>query len=218
MTEKKDKTDRNPKFKESLTFTELKTVLNNCLTIEDRALIELGVTTGIRREDIVDIDIENVDLDKKRIKFWEEKKDRWYIVPIEPETIITLSQYIHTLPPGQRKLFDFSGRTAYRRLQHVLRRAGISKHIEFHGLRRSCMRLSKAMGRDIRYVMDLTGDTAETILREYEGYSIEEMNDLNEKDSIMKRVHEMRENKAAYKKWLLSELKKVEEDLEKIGR
>ena len=43
------------------------------------------------------------------------------------------------------------------------------------------------MGRDIRFIMDQTGDSARVILEAYEGYTVDEMVDLMEEDSILRR-------------------------------
>lgn len=175
------------KIKESLTFDEVNRVLNACETLEERALIELAVNTGIRRNDIVDIEIDRIDIERRRIAFWEEKKDRYWMVAISPEVTQTIKMFIQTLPRSQRYLFNFSGRTAYNILQRLVERANIQKHIPFHALRRTFIRLSRRMGRDIRFVMDQTGDSARVILEAYEGYTVDEMVDLMEDDNILKR-------------------------------
>jgi integrase len=173
--------------KESLTFEELQRVLSVCETLEDKALIELAVTTGIRREDIVNIELSNIDLERRTLTFWEEKKDRWWVVALEPEVAQTLQMFINQ-NPNRKLLFEFSGRTAYNRFQALLKKAGIKKHLAFHALRRTFIRLSKRMGRDIRFVMDQTGDTARVIIEEYEGYDVDELAEMMEKDGIMKRL------------------------------
>ena len=76
------------------------------------------------------------------------------------------------------------------------------------------MRLSKQMGRSMRYVMDLTGDTAETILEEYEGFTVEEMNGILDKDSIMKRVQGLKEDREKYRTWLGEELRRLDQEEE----
>ena len=86
------------KIKESLTFDEVNRVLNACETLEERALIELAVNTGIRRNDIVDIEIDRIDIERRRIAFWEEKKDRYWMVAISPEVTQTIKMFIQTLP------------------------------------------------------------------------------------------------------------------------
>lgn len=173
--------------KESLSFEELKRILAVCESLEDKALIETAVNTAIRREDLVRIELAHIDLERRIITFYEEKKDRWWDVAIEPELVQTLTMFINT-NPNRKLLFEFSGRTAYNRLQHLLEKADIKKKISFHALRRTFIRLSKQMGRDMRFVMDQTGDTARTILQEYEGYTVEELAKMMDSDGILKRV------------------------------
>ena len=62
--------------------------------------------------------------------------------------------------------------------------------------------------------MDLTGDTAETILEEYEGFTVEEMNGLLDKDSIMKRVQGLKEDREKYRAWLEDELRRLDKEAE----
>ena len=178
------------KIRQSLTFEELQLVILQCETLQERVLIELAVTTGIRRTDIVNIEINRIDLEHQKIIFWEEKKDRMWIVAIPGEVVQTLRMYINTLPRGQRYLFPFTGRTAYNILQRLLWKASIHKHLSFHDLRRTFIRLSKQMGRDIRFVMDQTGDTARVIMEEYEGYTVDEMVQLMNEDNILRRARE----------------------------
>jgi len=73
-------------------------------------------------------------------------------------------------------------------LQRVMRRACIDKQLSFHDLRRTFIRLSKRMGRDIRFVMDQTGDTARVIMEEYEGYTVDEMVEMMNEDNIIRRA------------------------------
>ena len=178
------------KIRQSLTFSELQLVLINCNTLREKALIELAVTTGIRREDIVRIEINRIDLQQQKLIFWEEKKDRLWMVAMPIELVHTLKMYMDTLPREQRFLFNFSGRTGYNILQRVLDRACINKHLSFHDLRRTFVRLSKRMGRDIRFVMDQTGDTARVITEEYEGYTVDELVELMNEDNILRRAQE----------------------------
>ncbi|MFW3145986.1 MAG: tyrosine-type recombinase/integrase [Thermoplasmatota archaeon] len=180
------------KIKESLTFKEVQELIDACNTLEEKALIEVALSTGIRRNDIINIEVNRVDLDNHKLVFWEEKKDRLWMVAIPPEVVQTLRMYIRTLPEEQRYLFPFSGRTAYNKVQKILRRTSIRKHIPFHSLRRTYIRLSKRLGRDTRFVMDQTGDTARVILEHYEGYTVDEMSEMMKEDNIFKKARETR--------------------------
>lgn len=195
--------------KEALSFEDLRKVLDCCESLEEEAMIKLVVTTGIRREDFAAIELMNVDLEDKTITFWEEKKDRPWKVPLEPSVVQVLKKYIPTLPDGSKFLFPMSGRTYYRRFNEILSRAGYPS-MRFHDLRRTCMRLSRKMGRDIRFVMDLTGDKAETILQEYEGYSIDEMNQLLEDNGILDHAASLGDLRERKRK-LQEEIRKIDE-------
>ena len=163
---------------ESLTLEEVQRLISVTDRIEIRALFELALTTGLRRGDIVDIDLARVDLDKGHVDFWEAKKKRNWRVFLEADVVTTLRMYVRTIPRGQRKLFKYSGRTAYNYLQTYLKLAGIKKKLRFHDTRTTFIRLSRIMGRSVKYVMQQTGDSAEVILEHYDWLSDEEMHDV----------------------------------------
>lgn len=68
------------------------------------------------------------------------------------------------------------------------------------------------MSRDLRFVMDLTGDTVETILKEHEVYSNSEMNRLLEENSIICHTMIMGDQDQR-KKNLLEEISMIDEQL-----
>jgi len=158
----------------SLNLKEQEKLLSVIDNFEDLTLLKLALSTGIRREDITNIDIGNIDLENETLKFWEGKKKRWHIVPLLKDTLITLKRYINT-KKNKKKLFDFTGRTAYNRLQKYLKKAGIKKKIAFHDLRRSFIKTAKKQGISIKAVSQITGDTYSTIQRYYSNLDMEEL-------------------------------------------
>ncbi len=165
----------------SLTITEQELLLSVTETYEDLALFQLELNTGIRREDIVKIQLGNIHLDKKELTFWEAKKRRWYSIPLSNRVIPDLTRYISTLPRGQKELFTISGRTAYNRLQKYLTKAGITKHLSFHDLRRTFIKTAKKKGIDIKAVSQITGDSFKTIQDHYENLDMDELREELEK-------------------------------------
>ena len=159
----------------SLTLDEQELLLSVTETHEDLALFRLELNTGIRREDIVNIDLGKTDLIKGEIVFWEAKKKRWHTVPITSGVIQDLTRYINTLPPGQKQLFKISGRTAYNRLQKYIKKAGIKKQLSFHDLRRTFIKTAKKKGLDPKAVSQITGDTLHTIQEHYENLDMDEL-------------------------------------------
>lgn len=150
-------------------------------TLEDLVLFRLALTTGIRREDLTSIELGGIDLDSRRLTFWESKKKRFWTVPLASSVMPDLRRYLNSLPSGTKQLFGFSGRTAYNRLQKFLGKAGISKQVAFHDLRRSMMKTAKKRGLSKQAVAQITGDSYRTIEQYYTWLDSEELKDEADK-------------------------------------
>ena len=158
-------------------YEKLHSVITN---IEDLVMIELAVSTGIRRDDIgyghakrkrsVDgkrttvqittgIKMYNIDFVEKTLTFYESKKNRMYTVPIENTLIQSIQMLLDTDGNKKRKyLISYSGRTCYRRLQDYCAKASIPGRA-FHTLRASCIKFHQSAGWSSEAVAKLTGDT-----------------------------------------------------------
>jgi integrase len=150
----------------ALTPDEVSRLLAPIDRLEERALLELALTTGIRREDIVSVPLEGLDLDSRRLKFYEAKKRRTRTVPVDPKVAITLAQYVRTLPKGERWLFPSprkggkheTGRFAWTILNRWLERVGLERR-PFHSLRATAYKLAKAKGWSVSMAAAILGDT-----------------------------------------------------------
>ena len=173
----REKVNRKPKpyRSNSLTIDEQESLLSVTESFEDLTLFRLALSTGIRREDIVSIDVGNIDLDNRRLKFWESKKRRWWEVPLTVEVCQEIRRLLNTFPNGRKRLFDMTGRTAYNRLQKYLEKAGIKKELSFHDLRRSFIKTAKRKGLSPKAVSQITGDTLATIEQSYANLDMEEL-------------------------------------------
>lgn len=160
----------------SLTIPEQEQLYSILDTLEDMALFRLALSTGIRREDIVKIETGRIDWDNRRLSFWESKKKRDWVVPLHPDTLQVLKMWVGTRPK-KRYLFDFSGRTAYNKLQRALIKAGIKKQVSFHDLRRSFVKTAKRKGLSPKAVAQITGDTLAVIQEHYENMDDDELRD-----------------------------------------
>jgi len=159
----------------SLTLEEQERLLSVCETFEDLVLFKLVLSTGIRREDITSIELGNIDLANRQLRFWEGKKRRWWEVPLTLDVIQELRRYMNTLPKGQKTLFNFTGRTAYNHLQKYIKKAGIKKQLSFHDLRRTFVKTAKRKGLSPKAVSQITGDQLSTIELYYSNLDMEEL-------------------------------------------
>lgn len=166
----------------SLAFTpdEVGTLLGKVDNVRDSALLELAVSTGIRREDLVAIRLEGVDLERGFLTFYESKKRRTRPVPVDGRTLVTLRRYVETLPrgtdaspwlfPGGRRdrretekglsasQHHLSGRAAWNVLRAWTDAAQLTAR-PFHALRATCYKLCKARGWSVEQAAALIGDT-----------------------------------------------------------
>lgn len=181
----------------SLNEEQLQKVYSNITSIRDLALIKLAAFTGIRREDIVAIEIHNIDWNLGTVKFYETKKRRQWAVWLNPDTLNILSMYVNTLDTHERYLFPgrhqkigeisskthLTGRAAYDIFQHWLQASGLENR-PFHALRSSCIKLLARKGWTTEQIMRQTGDTLETIQLHYTVPTDSEMHDAASKTEI----------------------------------
>lgn len=167
--------NRKPYRSNSLSIQEQEMLLSVTESFEDLTLFRLVLSTGIRREDIVNIEIGNLNLDNRTLRFWEGKKRRWYEIPLTVEVCQDIRRLLNTYPNGRKKLFSFTGRTCWNKLRRYLDKAGIKKEISFHDLRRTFIKTAKRKGLTPKAVSQITGDTLHTIQESYENLDSEEL-------------------------------------------
>jgi len=169
---------KKPRYKtgeKSLSRSEYEAVLSVCGCYEDRVLVMLAVSLGLRRGDIVRVKISDIDFDKHQLKYQEKKKgDRIRIVPIGPKLEQEIKMLIETIPKGQKTLFSFKDRQAYNRFQTLCEKAGVGGR-PFHALRATCMKFCQAAGWTPEQTSELTGDSIEVIQAHYLTPTIAEM-------------------------------------------
>ncbi len=157
-------------------------VIKATRSYQDEALLRLAVATGIRREDIVSIALEGVNVASGEVRYYESKKKRTRTVHVGGETREFLAKHVDNLPAGSRFLFPgreagvkhISGKTAWNVLDRALSVAGL-KPRPFHALRATCVKLAQKKGWTAEQVADLTGDTIRTIQTHYSTPSHDEM-------------------------------------------
>jgi integrase len=173
----------------ALTEPEVRLVLERAADFECEVLLRVAIATGIRREDLVRIRLEGVDLEATRIRYYESKKKRWRDVDLGGETLSALRKWVAGLPgaspwlfpssfgPKGRKSGHRSGRWAYNVLQGALRSAGLEER-PFHSLRATCVKLCQVRGWSAEATSRLTGDTIRVIQLHYSTPSRDEMSRL----------------------------------------
>lgn len=165
----------------ALTQKEYEKIIEVCQSHEDELLIKMAVATGLRREDLVAVEIANIDTENGRLRFVEKKKriykggpSKIRDIPIGPKLCQLIVKHKKTIPKDQVTLFSFKGRTAFNRLQDLCERAGIEKR-PFHALRATCVKFCQKAGWTPEQVCELTGDTLAVIQQHYSIPTMDEM-------------------------------------------
>jgi integrase len=159
----------------SLTQTEYERVLDACDSLEDEILIKFTVATGMRREDVVNVEIQNINLTSGMVRYVEKKKGgRIRDIYIGTKLKQLLIKYYKTLPKNQKKLFDFCGKTAFNKLQNLCDIAEIPRR-PFHALRATCIKRCQIAKWTPEEVCELTGDSLRVIQEHYSTPSISQM-------------------------------------------
>lgn len=164
----------------ALTENEYRRVLEVIDNLEDEVLIRFTVASGMRREDVINMEIKNMDLNNGYIQFFEHKKRKIHHIYIPQDVIILIKKYLHTIPKKQEMLFGFSSRTAYNRFQNCLVKAGLYKR-PFHALRATCIKFCQLKGWTPQQTAKHVDDTLKTIEGHYTVPSDSEMKELAEK-------------------------------------
>jgi integrase/recombinase XerD len=108
----------------------------------DRVLFELLLRTGLRIGSALGLEIGDVDLDERRIWIRVAKRGRQQVVGFDAELGALLAELIGVRATGL--LFEteagapMTPRTAQRRLQGWVRKAGIARAVSQHQLRHTC--------------------------------------------------------------------------------
>ena len=162
----------------ALTKGEYEKLLQAAGTIEDRVMVMLGVSLGLRRGDLVRVRVGDIDLKNCTLSYHEKKKgDRIRTVPIGPRMALELKILMRTLHAGQETLFTFKDRQAYNRFMNLCDVAGIPRR-PFHALRATAIKFAQAAGWTPEQVAELTGDTIKVIQEHYATPSRAEMSEL----------------------------------------
>jgi len=146
--------------------------LNNHFGYRDRAMIELFYSTGIRRKELVNLSIYDIDLINGFIRVIKGKGGKDRIIPVGKIACKHLANYINTARPwllknksiNEKTLFltqygkKFSPEWVNIRLRQYLEKAGLNKKkISCHSFRHSCATEMLKGKATIRHVQQMLG-------------------------------------------------------------
>lgn len=142
---------------------EISAMLDTTQNIKHKLVIAVGYTAGLRRQEIQNLRLSDIDLSNNRIfiKSAKGKKDRYAL----------FSKHLHNLykkylTEYKPKVFVFEGDKSGKQysttsmsnvLKNMAKSAGIQRNVHLHMLRHSFATHLLEDGKDIRYVQELLG-------------------------------------------------------------
>jgi site-specific recombinase XerD len=172
------------------------TTTQTAVDCRDRAIIELLYATGIRRAELLNLSLYDLDLEGATLSIKEGKRKDSRIIPLTNVVIEILKLYINESRPkfpnnSSKTLLFISSRSGGkldaadvdRILQKAIAKAGIKKHVTPHTLRHSFATHLLKGKADIRQVQKLLGHRR---LSSTEIYTRVEVSDLKE---VLQRCH-----------------------------
>jgi integrase/recombinase XerD len=188
---------RNPVVKDVLTVEEMETLLKSVsgtgfAEVRDRAILELLYSTGIRSDELCNIELADIDFTENILFIRKGKLDRERIIPFGQSAHAWLRKYIETARPfmeGARTELLFSSLAGSKLRPPVLvnmikkrvRRAGIGKNVTTHTFRHTCATHMLKGRADIRYVQKQLGHTSIQTTEKYLKIEITDLKEVHER-------------------------------------
>jgi integrase/recombinase XerD len=139
------------------------------LGLRNRAILELFYATGLRRMELVGLDVDDLDLSSGSLMIREGKGGKDRILPLATNTIRWLAAYLRrsrpklAVDPNEKAAFisgygsRFNMNYIGNWMRRTMERAGISKEGSCHLLRHSCATHMLENGADLRCIQQLLG-------------------------------------------------------------
>jgi integrase/recombinase XerD len=157
-----------------LTQREIEQVINlpdtrTVLGIRDRALLEVLYSTGMRRMELINLTLRDLDIERGTVMIRDGKGNKDRVVPIGERAIAWLLKYIeeardeYALIPDDGYLFRMKNRKPFttHQVSNVVRQyikdANLGKTGSCHLIRHTMATLMLENGADIRYIQAILG-------------------------------------------------------------
>ncbi len=161
------------------------------LGVRDRAILEALYSTGIRRMEVVNLQLYDLDAERGTLHVREGKGKRDRVVPIGERAVMWVNKYVHEvrqqliMPPDEGVLFLTQAGEALSSiwLTQVIRRyigrAEIGKTGSCHLWRHTCATLMLEGGADVRYVQEMLGHAKLSTTAIYTQVSIRQLKSVH---------------------------------------
>lgn len=166
---------------------EIKKIVLATSNFRDRCIVKTLYWLGLRRQEVADLDVRDIDFDRKRVKVREGKGGKTRIVPvIDDEYLSDLKHLIGARKEGPVFLSNQGKSISSRMVNHIIEKAGekadvenpnpAREHLNPHLFRHSIARFLKSKGFSAEWIQNFLGhESYKTTMDMYGTISIDEM-------------------------------------------
>lgn len=169
---------------EVLSKEDVQKIISATNNIKHKALLSLTYACGLRRGEVLNLKLKDLDSQRKLIRIAQSKgkKDRYVTFGTKIRTLLT--EYYKEFKP---KIYLFEGQYEQKYgessfaqvLQQAAKKAGIKKEVTLHTLRHSFATHLLEAGTDIRYIQELLGHNSPNTTMIYTHVSSKKLSEIN---------------------------------------
>jgi len=162
---------------------EVKRLINSIQNIKHKSIISLIYSAGLRRSEVINLKITDIDSERKIIKISDSKGNKDRYVNLSDKILLMLRTYykeyrpkiwIFESPDGKQ----YSASSIRNIFEKAKLKSGIKKKITLHGLRHSYATHLHEKGIDIRAIQELLGHNSIKTTEIYTHVSKKRINDI----------------------------------------
>jgi len=165
--------------------------LSNPLGIRDRAMMELFYSNGIRRAELIELNIYDIDFVRGTLMIREGKGKKDRVVPVGESTLTWLQKYLNDARPKLQVRADditlfytqqgerLSETYLSAHISKYISKANIHKHGSCHLFRHTAATLMLENGADIRYIQEMLGHSSIKTTEIYTRVSIKQLKNVH---------------------------------------
>ena len=167
-----------------LAIEEVADIINALDNIKHKGMISLIYSAGLRRSELLNMRISNIDSKRMEIFIAHSKNRKDRVVPLSETGLQLLREYYKSYHPKDY-LFEgqsgdqYSERSLALVLKKACEKAGIKKQVNLHMLRHSYATHLLETGTDLRYIQELLGHKSSKTTEIYTHVSQRSLNKIS---------------------------------------
>ena len=173
-----------------LSKQEVKLILDVPKNIKHRTMLSLIYACGLRRSELINLKISNIDSKRNIISIIQSKGKKDRIIPLPKSILLMLREYYKAYKPkywlfeGQKVDSQYSPQSLQAVLKQAIARANIKKPVTLHWLRHSYATHLLENGVDLRYIQELLGHSSSKTTEIYTHVSRKSLQAIDRKSVV----------------------------------